>query len=420
MSLAGSDPQQNASSASEFAARCRIQDTTMGIAAAATLTEPHFDAIVSGFYDAATGGRSWHAALEPLHTVFGARAVVLHTTDIVDGRMLALESAGADLDRTVLEYATQWEQRDPRKHRILALGAAVIGKWLHCTDAFDERFAQRNPFFRHFLAGHDARYSSMLVIPIDERTVTGFALELRAGRTPLDDDERELARRFGHHMQQALLSYERVRRLAAQVMVGHQLLRSFAFPMWLLDLDRRVQYANEAACTLELETIDVGRRDSRLRLTDDQADQQLTVRLHGLAQADHGAHAHVRLGRRGALPEHSSWLHLSVLEPAAVMGLAFGSQRSVLATLFRPSHMSHLDPYALGQMFEMTPTEARVAALLGEGLDPQGVATRLNVKLTTVRTHIRSVLARMGQKRVVDAVRVLREGQMLWAVAGAA
>jgi DNA-binding CsgD family transcriptional regulator len=385
---------------------------------AATLSESRFDDIVSGFYDAATGGRSWIAALEPLPQLFNARAVVLHTTDIVDGRMHSLDACGQDIDSTSLDYVTEWERHDPRKHRILGLGTAAIGQWQHCHDSFDESFRQQSRYYRHFMSGHDAGFSSILVIPIDERTFTGFALELRAGRPPLDIDEREVARRFGHHMHQALLSHERMRRLASQVMVGHQLLRSFAFPMWLMDLDRRVQFANQAAIAPETEAVSITPHDNRLRLIGDNADRQLTVRLHELARAAHGTCTHVRLGGTGAMAADVGWLHLSVLEPAAVMGLAFGSRRSVLATLFRPGNLSSLDPYALAQVFDLTPTESRVAALLGEGLDPKGIAQRLNVKLSTVRTHIRRVLGCMGQKRMTDAVRLLREGQVLWAGVG--
>ncbi len=394
----------------------------MNTATAATLTESRFDEIVSGFYDAATGGRAWMAALDALPALFGARAVVLHTADIVDGRMHALDACGPEIDRISLDYVTGWERHDPRKHRVLALGRECFGQWLHCHDAFDDSFRAHSRYYRHFMNGHDAGFNSTLVIPIDARTITGFALELHAGRQPLDTDERELARRLGHHMQQALLSHGRMRRLASEVMVGHQLLRSFGFPMWLLDLDRRVQYANEAATALEAEAAGVGfgitRRDSRLRLAGEQADRLLTVRLHELARAAHGTRAHVRLGGAGSMAADAGWLHLSLLEPAAVMGLAFGAQRCVLATLFRPGHLSSLDPYALARMFDLTPTESRVAALLGEGLDPKAITERLNVKMSTVRTHIRRVLISMGQTRMTDAVRVLREGQMLWSAAG--
>lgn len=265
------------------------------------------------------------------------------------------------------------------------------------------------------------RYNSLQVIPLDERTVTGFTFELHASRGPLDADERELARRLGQHLQQALRGHERMRQLAAKTLVGHQLLQAFAYPMWLLTTDRGVLFANEAAQALERSGQPLLRRRQRLCLADSADDRQLTLRLHQLAQADHLARAPLRLGPPGALAEHGAWLHLSVLHPQQVMGCAFGPQRCVLATLFMPAQVTALDPFALAQMFELTPAEARVAALLSEGLEPAAIGVRLNVRLTTVRTHVREVLAKMGQQRVTDVVRVLRQGEALWAaVPGAA
>lgn len=386
---------------------------------ASSLTESRFDAIVSGFYDAATGGRDWRAALDPLHEVFAAQAVVLHTTDIVDGRMLALQTAGPVEDRTVLDYMTNWERIDPRKHRMLKLGQQAIGMWLHCHEAFDEGFVQRNPFYRDFLLSQDVRFNSNVAFPLDERTVISFILELQTGRPPLSHDERELARRMGHHLEQALRSQERVRHLASQALIGHQVLGSFGYPMWLLDEDRRILFANHAAAAVFDGAADLGQTDGRLRLIDAQADRQLTLELHRLATAEHFTRTHVRLGAPGSLPEHAAWLHLALLEPRQVMGLAFGHQRCVLATLFSPRHLLDLDPYALAQMFSMTPTEARVAALLGQGLELPAIAGRLNIKLTTVRTHVRRVLQSLGQSRITDAVRVLSQGAPLWSAARA-
>lgn len=382
------------------------------------LSEQDFDRIVGGFYDAATGGREWTQALEPLHRVFDAHVVVLHTMDLLDGRMLSLHTAGPVQNRTVLEYMTNWEQHDPRKHRALQLGQAGIGRWAHCHDAFDEAFVERNPFYRHFWSSSGARFNSNVVLPIDERTVIGLVLELDSGRQPLNADERALAQRFGHHVEQALHAHERIRQLASQALVGHQVLSGFAFPMWLLDTERRVLFANAAAgAMLGAAGETLHQTDGRLRLADAQADRQLTAELHRLASCPHFSRSHVRLGGAGALPEDAAWLHLAVLEPRQVMGLAFGQQRCLLATLFDTRHLLQLDPYALGQMFDLTPTQARVAALLGEGLEPQAIAQRLNVKLTTVRSHVRAVLQALGQSRVTDVVRVLSQGAPLWSSA---
>lgn len=376
------------------------------------LSDDGFDRIVSGLYDAATGGGSWNDALMPIQQLFGARAVVLHTTDIVDGRMLSLDVAGPRMHEVSYDYVSAWERLDPRKSRVLQLGMAAVGPWLHCHDAHSDEFKARNPFYRHFLMAAEARYNSMHVTALDERTLTGFVLELHASRGPLDADECELARRLGVHVENALLGAARVRQLAARSMIGHHLLDAFAYPMWLLVTDRGVQYANPAAQLAEEAERPLRRTQGRLRLAHAGDDRALSVALHELQSAPH----HTRRALRLATPldGQPAWLHLAVLDPTQVMGLAFGLQRCVLATLFSPAQVGALDPFALAQVFELTPAEARVAALLGAGLEPAAIAERLNVRLSTVRTHVRQVLQALGQRRMTDVVRVLRQGEALW------
>lgn len=382
-----------------------------------TLSESQFDQLVAGLYDAATGGRSWVSALTPVQAVFGARAALLHTIDIADGRMLSLDVAGPAMDQIGFDYVSQWEPLDPRKQRVLQLGPAAAGQWLHCQDYLGDEFRQRNRFFRHFMAAAEARHSSIHLIAQDAHTITGFVLELHASRGPLDADERHLAARLGRHVEAALRGHQRYRQLAATHLVGHQLLEAFAYPMWLIGTDRQVQFANAPALALEQQAQRVQRPHGRLRLGDGADDRQLGVLLHTLQGQPHLSRHPLRLkpGPDGA----PAWLHLAVLEPQAVMGQAFGAGRCVVATLFSPDQVRALDPFALARMFGLTPTEARVAALLGEGLEPGAIAERLNVRLSTIRTHVRQVLAAMGQSRMTDVVRVLRQGEALWAVPAA-
>jgi DNA-binding CsgD family transcriptional regulator len=182
--------------------------------------------------------------------------------------------------------------------------------------------------------------------------------------------------------------------------------------MWLLSPDRGIQYANDAAIAMEQKEKPVRRDQSRLRLADARDDRRLSVHMHELLQSAHHARRPLRLN--AADTNEPAWLHLSVLDPKQVMGHAFGPGRCLLATLFRPGYVSKLDPFALAELFDLTPAEARVAALLGEGLEPVAIAERLQVRLSTVRTHVRQVLAAMGQKRITDCVRVLRQGEVFW------
>ena len=378
-----------------------------------------FDELVTGLYRAATGAIGWPAALEPLRQVFGARAAVLHTVDFTHGpRLAALSCALEDehMQLCELDYLRHWHGLDPRRKRLIALGPEAMGRWLHCTDAFDAGFAQRDRFYREFLPAYGLRYHAALTVPVAEGVATGFALELPPARGPLTADERHFAERIGHHVQDALRAHERVRRIAAQALSGHRLLAGFAHPMWLLSADRFIFHANPAAESEVVGEAIAALDGQRLVLRSAQADRRLTDRLSALVAAGHGARAVVDARLR---PLHAPCLlHLQLLEPQQVLG-AFGTQPLVLATLFDAARVAALDPRALGDLLGLTPTQSRVAALLAEGLTAAQIGARLGIALATVRTHLRAVLGRLGATRSVDAVRALREGYALWARTGA-
>ncbi len=113
-----------------------------------------------------------------------------------------------------------------------------------------------------------------------------------------------------------------------------------------------------------------------------------------------------------------TWLHLSLLVPEAVLG-AFGRQPQILATLFDPQHVSPLDPFALSNMLKLTPAEAKVAARLADGLTADQIGAAHGTATATVRSQVRQVMAKLGAKRTADVVRMLRQGEALWAGAGA-
>lgn len=382
----------------------------------AATVDQQFDAIVSALYRAATGALSWSEALTPLQQAFGARTAVLQTVDLPTGAIVQLDSGGPPMQAAFLDYLRRWHALDPRRRHLLARLGDVVGRWWHCNDVFDDDFARRNTFYRHFLPAHDTRYLATAMIDSSPTTVSAFALELPAARGPLSDDERELARRLGLHAAEALRAHERVRRMAVQALAGHRLLGALPYPMWLLDGDRFVLHANPAADEEDRREAHAARRDGRLVLRGNRADQALGAALLRLGGSPHGTREVIDPRARSS--ELPAWLHLQSLRPVEVLG-AFGERPVVLATLFDPARLGQLDAHALADSFGLTPTQARVAVLLAEGLTAEQIGAQLGVALSTIRTHLRSVRRRLGAARTVDAVRLLREGQSLWAHSGA-
>lgn len=377
------------------------------------IEERQFDAMVSGFYKAATGAMDWNDALTPVHDAFGTRKTILNSKDIHTGRLVqVLHSNKPAPDAGVLEYVRHWHQFDPRWNALLQQPHLALDRWWHCSNHFDDHFAAQDPFYQQFLVAQETRYTSITATMISESALAGFAVELPFSRGPLNVDEAHMLDRLSRHVFEALRMHEHLRQLAAQAVAGHGLLDAFAHPMWLLDASGFVFYANVAAKLL-IERGDCAAINNReLRWFNSRLDRKVSELLHSLCRGEHGRRAVVdaRL-KTGDFP---CWLHLHALSPLRVLGV-FGDQPLVLATLFHPQHFKALDPLALGDLFGMTPTEAKVATLVADGLDAGQMATRLQVQISTIRTHLRQVFAKIGAQRMADAVRLLHQGDALWA-----
>jgi DNA-binding CsgD family transcriptional regulator len=59
------------------------------------------------------------------------------------------------------------------------------------------------------------------------------------------------------------------------------------------------------------------------------------------------------------------------------------------------------------QLYGVTPTEARLADLLLEGLEVRDIANRLTMTLETARFHLKRVLAKTGARRQTELMRLM-------------
>jgi DNA-binding CsgD family transcriptional regulator len=61
----------------------------------------------------------------------------------------------------------------------------------------------------------------------------------------------------------------------------------------------------------------------------------------------------------------------------------------------------------LAARYLLTPTELQVLQLLADGTNPRAIAELLDVRITTVRSHLRSLFDKTGLRRQVDLVRLI-------------
>lgn len=379
------------------------------------MSEAALDAMVGAVWAAATGARPWEDAMAGIARQFDARLAVLHRYDLADQRALAsVSGTNEDLEDGLLQYMRRFHRLDPRRAQLLSGQVVAPGGWYHDHEHLDEAFVADDPFYQHFVAAYRSRYVAARILqPADDQALI-FALELPAARGPLSPDEREMVRRLGLQLDEALRSWERLRRIQAQVLAGRQLLHGLPQPLWLIDLHREVHDAN-AAARAEMQRgrllVQLG---VRLLPVLPRLEPALAGALHELRDAPHGSRR--VLCRRLPGSDMPVWLHLCLLRPQASAG-AFGGAPMVLLSLFDPAQMPDCDPAALAGLLHLTPAQARAAAALANGSTPEQIAAANGTQVTTVRSHLAAVMRRLGAQRSDDLVRQLNAGLAVWGTA---
>jgi DNA-binding NarL/FixJ family response regulator len=75
-----------------------------------------------------------------------------------------------------------------------------------------------------------------------------------------------------------------------------------------------------------------------------------------------------------------------------------------MRTLARHREGSHQRARHAQLLESLTPREKEILTLMTHGADNRTVAERLHISYATVRTHVRSILAKLGARSRLDAV----------------
>ncbi len=94
-------------------------------------------------------------------------------------------------------------------------------------------------------------------------------------------------------------------------------------------------------------------------------------------------------------------LHACPPDPVA------GTPAMVMVFLTGQTAQGLLSAQALHTLFDLTPTEARVARHLASGLRPDQIAQELGIAATTVAFHLRNAFAKTGTHRQADLVALM-------------
>ncbi len=371
------------------------------------LSDRQYDRFVALTYQAAHGGHDhWQAWIDELARAFELWSAHLVAFGHASQQVEFFVLGGRISTEAHVDYMRFYRSANPQLPLVMA---AEPGLWIRCHEHFDDAYVESSPFYRDYLIPHGGRYLASTKLIDDARSFVHFGTVRGVGQPPLDDAEIACLARICQHLWHAYTIHRGLAARPLGIRLGVELLDRLAQPVALLGQDRELRYLNPACERLFAE---FGERPVPGRplplfgrgepvLLDDVLADLLRPRQPAAPPG------RVRRVLRLAPPDGQPLLAIgSVLEPAAVMS-AFGEEPLALLMFHRPGRARHIDPVVVAEAFGLTPAEARVAVLLANGLNAEQIAAERNASLLTVRTQIRSILAKTGVRRQPELVRML-------------
>lgn len=346
-----------------------------------------------------------------------SRALRCHVTGLhheQPGGPGRMELGGALGLPEMAELSEAYERRFQGQNLWIQRGApTLLSNGLVSTDAIvPEDELRASPYYQHVLRRMDVGHAVGISVMDNgggDLAVLSFNRSHRRG--PMNAQEMALVTALRPHLVSAYALYDRLATMERRQRRLRDCVDALGHGVLALDHEGRVLECNAAAeALLSGPGSPLSRRaDGRLMLAHATAQERLVQALRALSRTTPAAPALVPVARGmgGALPD------LALLLCRVPSGTVFGSEHVVamVVDLGRGGDDTAC-LQALQSMFGLTVREAAVALALRRS-DPEGVALQLDLQLSTVRSHLKSIFGKLGIARQTELVRLVDRIAML-------
>ncbi len=281
-----------------------------------------------------------------------------------------------------------------------------LGKVTTLAELVGEEGFSHSEFMTSFMTGS----GWMHVMGADIVEASGARVRMRAtrvlGRDNFGTSERETLQRLLPHLTQAMSLFLRLNSLETERELFASALGRLAVGAIIVDKECRILQATPQAEAILAEK-DVLKNDrGRLRLLDEAGPSgAFTAAVAEIAEADPASFA----GSRAFSIHRSSGEALGlVVRPAPHSAKLHAPLRGAALVIIADAGSTVApQPAILVRLFGLTPAEAELAALMGQGLDLDDASATLGITKNTAKAHLRMVFSKTGVSRQSELVRLL-------------
>ena len=370
-----------------------------------------YDGLIDTIYKSALGLSDWDNVCRAMREIHPEMGVVIHLHESRSAQNIGVVQDGFD-PAGVAPYLSHYAHVSPWLAPIerMAVGAVHHTSDLCPTDKF-----LKTEFWNDWLRpqGAFAAGSGMVLARGHERH--GFVGINYSHQTDRPREEADaLLRTIGPHLQRGFSLWHQAAVDRERLTVFENALGVLSLPVLLVDGHRRLRFANDAGEALlrRLDGLTVG-ANREVRAQDREADDRLEAAIAGLARSRRTRAPLVKIPKADwSEPGEGYYVVSAVPVPHQADDLGFGTfsfydGSLVLLVVLDMNASLRIDPYILSETFDLTRTEAELAASILDCDTIADYAKRKQVSRYTVRNQLCSIMGKTGTHRQADLVRLL-------------
>ncbi|MCK1434964.1 helix-turn-helix transcriptional regulator [Bradyrhizobium sp. 15] len=351
----------------------------------------HFDHLVDEIYEAAIVPERWKIVLDRLASLADAEGALLFAAAPGLPRWLSTDSIRSRVEAWI---DSPFYLNNPRGERLVPIKEP---RFLTDLDAFTREELEQEPYYTNFLRPHGLGWCVGTSVYSPAGDVLVVSIEKAHGKGPVPREVAEQLDRLRPHIARAALLSGRVGLERARATV--ESLKMIGLAAAVLGHGGKVLAANDAlfACEPDLR-IGAG---SQLEFANPAVHALFATASEGRSASTHGASIPVRRTRtREAFVVH--------VLPMRGSGRDVFSGAEFLLYVTPVIQQPGPPPEILQALFDLSPAEARVAAMIARGSSVEATAQALLVKPNTIRMQLKAVFAKTGTSRQAELVSLLR------------
>jgi DNA-binding CsgD family transcriptional regulator len=357
------------------------------------LEDAEFDAFEADIYEAALVPERWPMVLDRLGAISGAAGAVLWSRRELSSAWLASPGVQEVMQRYVEEG---WIERNTRYESGMAKGFDLVPRFFTEEDFFGNNPFADAPFFADFLIPAGVGWSAGTSVTLPEDLLV-LSIERAWADGPVPQDALAALDRLRPHLARSALIAGRL--AFEQTRTAVEALAHLGFAAAAISRSGKVLLANQEFETDKTGAWRIGASD-RLVLSSETADTLLKDTVARLGTTTGVRSIPIR-------PIAGAKLE-AVMHVVPVRGAAHDlfSRAGAILVVTR-STGAKAGPDLIQALFDLTPTEALIARRLTAGETAEEIATATEKSILTIRTQLKSVLAKTGARRQSELVQLL-------------